>query len=167
MVLEGFLNNPLFKEEIIVEEFIEQVSTYFVAVPLWPFALLGLLGLIAVFVEIMNRKRRSMALDNFHYTIEKELSGMYPRPVNWPQNVSQYLCDRLPMMQKNFEVLRVFIPQKRLLSYNTAWNNYCDFCRNITDEECIPGNAASDRNEPDPKAVFHRLVSELLAQAKV
>lgn len=150
-----------------MEQFIEQISTYFATVPLWPFTLLGLLGIVALIVEIINRKRRSMALDNFHYTIETELSGMYPKPVNWPQNAGQYLCDRLPMMQQNFEVLRIFIPQKRLLSYNTAWNNYCDFCRSITDEKCTPGDTAADNNEPDPKEVFHKLVSELLAQAKV
>lgn len=146
-----------------MEQFIEQVSGYFETVPLWPFAMLSLLAMVALIVEILNRKRRAAALDNFHYTIEKELSGMYPEPTNWPENVDQYLCDRLPMMQQNFEVLRVFIPQKRLLSYNTAWNNYSEFCRSITDEKCA---AAAPDSADNPKAVFRKLVAELLAEAR-
>ena len=149
-----------------MEQFFEQVSGYFEAVPLWPFAIFSLLAIVALIVEVINRRRCAAALDNFHYTIETELSGMYPKPVNWPQNVNQYLCDRLPMMQQNFEVLRIFIPQKRLLSYNTAWNNYSDFCRSITDEQCAAAELP-DSNGPDPKATFHKLVTELLAEARV
>ncbi len=145
-------------------ENLDQIAGYFETVPLWPFVLFGLLGLVAVFVEILNRKRRANAIDNFRYTIETELADMYPQHKRWPQNINAYLCSRLPEMQHNFEVLRVFIPQDRLLEYNTDWNNFRDFCRTITDEQCAaagqPGQSAN--NEPDPKDVFHKLVSDLL-----
>lgn len=145
-------------------ENLDQIAGYFETVPLWPFILFGLLGLVAVFVEILNRKRRANAIDNFRYTIETELADMYPQHKRWPQNINAYLCSRLPEMQHNFEVLRVFIPQDRLLEYNTDWNNFRDFCRTITDEQCAaagqPGQSAN--NEPDPKDVFHKLVSDLL-----
>ncbi|SES96338.1 hypothetical protein SAMN05216326_10817 [Nitrosomonas marina] len=159
-----------------MEEYIDQISKYFETVPLWPFFLFGFVGLVAIAVEIVNRKRREEAIENFRNTIETELAPMYPKHIRWPENVNQYLCSRLPEMQHNFEVLRVFIPQKQLLSYNTAWNKYCDFCRNITDEICAASeqstNASSGTgngtsvDENDPKKVFHKLVSDLLEFSK-
>jgi len=161
-----------------LNEIIDQISGYFETMPLWPIALFGLLGLAAVFVEILNRKRRADAIDNFQYTIETELADMYPQHKRWPKNINTYLCSRLPGMQQNFEVLRVFLPQDRLLSYNTDWNNYCDFCRNITDEKIAAAEqpSASDQfavkkqstnQEPDPKEVFHKLVSDLLKHTHI
>lgn len=159
-----------------LNENITQISSYFETVPLWPFVLFGLLGLVAVFVEILNRKRRANAIENFRYTIETELEWLYPKHKGWPPNINTYLCSRLPEMQENFEVLRVFIPQDRLLSYNTDWNKFRDFCRTITDEQCAaaeppssPGNASPSSTaspEPDPKAVFHQLVENLLKHAQ-
>lgn len=156
-----------------MNENIDQIAGYFETVPLWPFVLFGLLGLVAVFVEILNRKRRANAIDNFRYTIETELAVLYPKHKGWPKNINRYLCSRLPEMQHNFEVLRVFIPQDRLLSYNTDWNNFLDFCHTITDEECAaaeqspPSDNNADtqkavHNEQDPKEVFHKLVENLL-----
>lgn len=161
-----------------MNEIIDQISGYFETVPLWPFVLFGLLGSVAVFVEILNRKRRADAVDNFRYMIETELADMYPRHKRWPKNINTYLCARLPEMQKNFEVLRVFLPQDRLLSYNTDWNNYCDFCRNITDEKIAAaerssvsdpseGTKQSTHKESDPKEVFHKLVTDLLKHTNI
>ncbi len=148
-----------------MSEYSDQIFGYFETVPLWPFILFGILGIIALSVEVLNRKRRADAIHNFRYTIESELAGMYPKPVNWPVNINTYLCDRLPEMQENFEILRIFIPQDRLLSYNTAWNNYCDFCYSITDEKCVAAEQSS--TEQNPKEVFHKLVSDLLEHTNI
>ncbi|MCC7091398.1 MAG: hypothetical protein IT524_05485 [Nitrosomonas sp.] len=157
-----------------MNENINQISSYFETVPVWPFVLFGLLGLVAVFVEILNRKRRASAIDNFRYTIETELAWLYPKHKGWPPNINTYLCSRLPEMQQNFEVLRVFIPQDQLLSYNTDWNKFRDFCRTISDEQCAAGQPSSASNandssttsaEPYPKVVFHQLVENLLKHA--
>lgn len=161
-----------------MDENINQITGYFETVPLWPFILFGFLALVAVFVEILNRKRRANAIDNFRYTIETELACLYPRHKGWPKNINTYLCSRLPEMQHNFEVLRVFIPQDNLLSYNTDWNNFCDFCRNITDEKCATAeqSSASDttgdikestHKEPDPKEVLHKLIADLLKHTHI
>lgn len=155
--------------ESAVSENISQIAGYFETVPMWPFVLFGILGLVAIFVEILNRKRRANAIDNFRYTIETELADLYPRHKGWPKNINIYLCSRLPEMQENFEVLRVFIPQDRLASYNEDWNNFRDFCRNITDEQCAgtePDQTDDTKTvvkkQPDPKETFHKLVSDLL-----
>ena len=60
--------------ESAVSENISQIAGYFETVPMWPFVLFGILGLVAIFVEILNRKRRANAIDNFRYTIETELA---------------------------------------------------------------------------------------------
>lgn len=153
-----------------MDVYIEQISKYFENVPLWPFYLFGLVGLFAVAVEIVNRKRRKDAIENFRYTIETELASMYPKHIRWPENINTYLCSRLPLMQHNFEVLRLFIRQDKLLEYNTAWKNYCDFCRNITDEKCAASEQqdaqGSTANSPNLKEEFHNLVAELLKYTK-
>ncbi len=151
-----------------MENYIEQISKYFEVVPLWPFLLLAIVGLVAVAVEIVNRKRREDAIENFRQTIETELISMYPKHIRWPENINQYLCSRLPEMQYNFEVLRLFIPQNQLREYNEAWNKYCDFCRGITDEMCTANNqsgqeASSANDSSNLEAIFHKLVSDLLA----
>ncbi len=112
-------------------------------------------------VDIVNRKRRAMAIENFRYTIETELADMYPQHKRWPANINHYLTARLPEMYQNFEVLRVFIPQKNLLQYNTDWNNFRDFCRTLTDEK-IAAAEQNTANEPDPKVVFNQLVANLM-----
>ncbi|PSJ18609.1 hypothetical protein [Nitrosomonas supralitoralis] len=155
------------------DENINQIVGYFETVPLWPFVLFGLLGVVAIMVDIINRKRRALAIDNFRYTIEKELADMYPVHKCWPKNINQYLTSRLPEMYHNFEVLRVFIPQDRLLSYNTDWNKFRDFCRNLTDEKIAAAEQSSTTTkqsvstELDPKIEFHQLLSNLLKHTHI
>lgn len=159
-----------------MEEYIDQISKYFENVPLWPFFLLGFVGFVALAIEAVNRKRREMAIKNFRDMFEMGLPGLYPEHTRWPENVNNYLCSRLPEMQENFEILRVFIPQKQLRDYNTAWNKYCDFCRNITDEMCT-SNAPSSTdsaemqkttdNKDDLVNEFHQIIADLLKYAKL
>lgn len=144
-----------------MNEYTDQISVYFETVPLWPFYLFGILGVGALAIDLVNRKRKEDALFNYRNTIETELSGMYPKPINWPKNVNQYLCARLPEMHDNFETLRGFLPQDLLGEYNMDWNKYRDFCIAITDEKCLAYDESTD-SEPDPKEVFHTLITNLL-----
>lgn len=144
-----------------MNEYTDQISVYFETVPLWPFLIFGMIGLVALGIEVVNRKRKADAIFNYRDTIETGLAGMYPKPINWPNNVDKRLRALLPEMQNNFETLRVFLPQKYLSEYNTDWNKYRDFCLTITDEKCNPTGEASD-NEPDQKTIFHTLVTNLL-----
>ncbi len=155
-----------------MEEYIEQISKYFTNVPLWPFFLLGFIGLVSLAIEAVNRKRREAAISNFRAMFEEDLPGLYPTITRWPENVNAYLCARLPEMQHHFEVLRVFIPQKQLREYNVAWNNYRDFCRGIDTEKSVdapdtPETQPPVRNDDALKQEFHRLINGLLAFAKV
>ena len=144
-----------------MNEYTDQISTYFETVPLWPFFILALFGLVSLSVEVVNRKRKADSIFNYRDTIEVEFSGMYPKLINWPKNINKYLCARLPEMHDNFETLRVFLPQDLLKEYNKDWNTYRDFCISITDEKCLAHDESPD-NEPDPKEVFRTLITNLL-----
>lgn len=150
-----------------MNESFEQIAVYFETVPLWPFLIFGFLGVVALMIDIVNRKRRTYAIENFRATIEEELADMYPVHKRWPKNINHYLTARLPEMHQNFEVLRVFIPQKNLPEYNADWNNFRDFCRSLTDEKIAAAEQSTisgqpPSNEPDPKEVFHKLIENLL-----
>lgn len=158
-----------------MEDYIDQISKYFINVPLWPFFLLGFVGLVSLVIEMVNRKRREAAMENFRAMFEEDLPGLYPTVTRWPENISSYLCSRLPEMQHHFEVLRVFIPQKQLRDYNMAWNKYCDFCRSMgserhaTDAQSSADSSAATpgaRNDDALKQEFHQLITDLLAFAK-
>lgn len=158
-----------------MEDYIDQISKYFINVPLWPFFLLGFVGLVSLVIEMVNRKRREAAMENFRAMFEEDLPGLYPTVTRWPENISSYLCSRLPEMQHHFEVLRVFIPQKQLRDYNMAWNKYCDFCRSMgserhaTDAQSSTDSSAATpaaRNDDALKQEFHQLITDLLAFAK-
>lgn len=160
-----------------MEEYITQISKYFENVPLWPFLLFGVIGIVALVVDLVNRKRREETIQSFRQTIETELASLYPKHIRWPKNVNHYLCSRLPEMHYNFEALKIFIPQDKLRDYNIAWNKYCDFCRSITDEKCaVSEQSANDSSgtdntsktkRPDPKEEFHKLISDLLSYTKL
>lgn len=157
-----------------MEEYIEQISVYFAEVPLWPFYLLAIIVLVSLAIEMVNRKRREDAIAGFREMFEIGLPNLYPKHIQWPENVNYYLCSRLPDMQQNFEVLRLFIPQKQLRDFNFAWNRYCDFCRNITDEMCSLSQPSSDTSDEN-KTVdnrdnlvkeFHQIITDLLEFAE-
>ncbi|MFZ1851657.1 MAG: hypothetical protein WAU15_05395 [Nitrosomonas sp.] len=152
-----------------MNENINQISAYLEMLPFWAIALFAFAIVGGIFIEIINRKRRSNAIENFRSTIETEFAALYPKHKVWPKNIQQFFAARMPEMYQNFEVLRLFIPQKRLLEYNTDWNNFRDFCRHITDEQCEANAYQSpkitDGQEvatEDPREVFHRLIDNLL-----
>ena len=148
-----------------MSEYLDQIAGYFESVPLWPFLIFGVIGIFSLGVGVVNRRRRLDAIENFRDILETELAGMYPRPINWPENANKYLCDRLPEMQENFATLRLFIPQEDLLRYNEDWNKFHDFCFEITDEKIAEADQ-SPGTEPHPKEVFCTLVSNLLQYTK-
>lgn len=144
--------------------FFDQLSLYFTEVPTWPFVLLGVVIIFALGVELINRRRRADAVDYYDTTFRTELAGLYPNPTNWPEDLALHLKASFPLMRDAFENLRGFIPQKQLYDYNLAWSNFYDFCRsNGAISENQAGETSPDSTEPDPKQVFHQLVTELLA----
>ena len=96
-----------------MNENITQISTYLEMVPSWAIALFTFAIVVGIFIEIINRKRRFYAIDNFRNTIETEFAALYPNHKVWPKNIQEFFAARMPEMHHDFEVLRLFIPQKR------------------------------------------------------
>ncbi|MEO8991591.1 MAG: hypothetical protein ABI284_02630 [Nitrosospira sp.] len=139
----------------------DQITAYFDQVPMWPLVLLGGAIVVAGIYELIYRKRRNEAAEEFRSAILHTLSGLYPEPVNWPRSIDIYLCARLPVMQEIIDDFRINIPQENIPIYNRDWENYCHFCQTeITDEKCIAVD--SDVQGPNPKDTFHVLVVKLL-----
>jgi hypothetical protein len=143
-----------------MDVFLNQISGYFTKVPGWPFVLIALAITCAGIVELYNRKRHASAANGFRLSIHSILSGLYPEPVSWPKDIGEYLCERLPAMQEVIEEFRYNVPQEHIPNYNKDWHSYCQFCDEITDDNC---NAADPNpGEVSKKQVFHTLVSNIL-----
>jgi hypothetical protein len=148
-----------------MNEWTDQIAGYFDRVPMWPLVLLGVGIVFAGIYELVSRKRRADAANEFRTDILSTLSGLYPEPTRWPKSIDTYLSARLPVMHEIIESFRPNVPQKDIPAYNNDWDNYYDFCRSeVTDDKCVEAEA-NPGNVPDPKKKFHTLVSNLLRYA--
>ena len=144
--------------------FFDQIAAYFTEVPAWPFVLMALALICAGLFEIYNRKRHASAVDRFRSSIYSILSGVYPDPIKWPDNMDVYLGERLPVMQDVVEGFRHYVRQEDIPSYNKDWHSFCDFCEEITGNNCNTEGVSS--NEASRKEIFHTLVSNILRHGK-
>jgi len=146
-----------------MNEWTDQIAGYFDRVPMWPLVLLGVGIVFAGIYELISRKRRADAADEFRTAILSTLSGLYPEPTRWPKSIDTYLLARLPVLHEIIESFRPNVPQKDIPAYNDDWDNYYDFCHAVTDDQCVEAEANSAL--PDPKKKFHTLISNLLRYA--
>lgn len=147
-----------------MNEYTDQISAYFTHVPMWPLALLALIIIIIIIYEVFSRRRRVDSTEHYRSTILEELSGLYPEPVFWPEDIEAHLYARLPTMRAAFEEFRQHVPQERLREYNRDWENYCRFFFTMVSDEQSPTievERIPDKDQ-DPKKTFHTLVSNLL-----
>ncbi|SCY26651.1 hypothetical protein [Nitrosospira sp. Nsp13] len=148
-----------------MNEYTDQISGYFNQVPMWPLVLLAVAIVISGIYELVHRKHRANAIDDFRSAILSTLSGLYPEPTNWPKSIDTYLCARLPVMQEIIDDFKPNVRQENLPAYNRDWDNYYQFCRTeVTDDKCMAAEL-NPGTEPDPKKQFHTLVSNLLRHA--
>jgi len=148
-----------------MNEFTDQISAYFSHVPMWPMLLLALIVVVIGVYEVVDRRRQVSASDNFRSTILKALSGLYPEPVNWPEDIEAHLFARLPAMREAFEDFRRHVPQENLRDYNKDWDNYCRFFYTVASADHHSVVEPASGKDQDPKKTFHTLVSNLLRHA--
>lgn len=152
-----------------MEKFIEQVSLYIHDAPVWPFTLLGFVLFVGVGVDLVNRRRRTGAVEYYDSVFHEELVGLYPAITRWPDDLATYMQPRLPVLRDAFEVLRNFIPQNQLHEYNATWNRFYQFVRSGGNEQ---GNSSegtaqditvdqTDQNQQ--QQAFQQMVADLLA----
>ena len=101
-----------------MNEYTDQIAQYFNKVPMWPLVLLAF-GIVVVGIyELIRRKRHAEAVDEFRSAVLSTLSGLYPKPTNWPRNIDTYLRARLPVMQEIIENFRPDVAQEDIKAYN-------------------------------------------------
>ncbi|SDY74236.1 hypothetical protein SAMN05421881_105820 [Nitrosomonas halophila] len=140
-----------------MENIIEQVTLYFQEVPDWPLTLLGFVIVVAVVVEIINRRRRGDAVEYYDSVFLEELIGLYPIATRWPDNFVAFMQPRLPIMRDAFDNLRGFIPQDQLRDYNIVWNKFYEFSRTGRLEE-------ADIHQESPEGTMTEEAQQLLLQ---
>ncbi len=152
-----------------MEKVIEQVSLYIHEAPVWPFTLLGLVLVIGVGVDVINRRRRNGAVEYYDSVFHEELLGLYPIVTRWPDDLAAYMQPRLPILRDAFEVLRNFIPQNQLREYNAAWNRFYQFSRsggngaeNLS-TGAIPDATVEQSDQLQQQQTFQKMVADLLA----
>ncbi|MBI5892852.1 MAG: hypothetical protein HZB79_04240 [Deltaproteobacteria bacterium] len=103
----------------------------------------------------------------FVETVHEILVGMYPEPINWPQNSWHVLHDKMPQMQVAIYKLRFHLNSKKVTSLDTAWVKYKDYCNKINDAE-IQARPFNQESTPsvDQKAIFKKHVDILLLFAE-
>lgn len=152
-----------------MEKVIEQVSLYIHEAPVWPFTLLGLVLVIGVGVDVINRRRRNGAVEYYDSVFHEELLGLYPIVTRWPDDLAAYMQPRLPILRDAFEVLRNFIPQNQLREYNAAWNRFYQFSRSGGNEAenlstgVIPDATVEQSGQLQQQQTFQKMVADLLA----
>lgn len=168
----GFYTPSYKKREEILEKFIEpsdQILFYIQDLPFWPIALLGLVLLVGVGVDLVNRRRREGAVEYFESAFREELAGLYPIVTRWPEDLAAYIQPRLPVLRDAFEALRNFIPQGQLREYNAAWNRFYQFSRTGGGSQVASSEDSAQEsvvNQPDlqqQQQAFQQIVSDLLA----
>ncbi len=148
-----------------MNEFTDQISAYLSHMPMWPLALLALIIIVIGTYEVVDRKRKISAAENFRSTILAALSGLYPEPAFWPEDIEAHLYAQLPAMREAFEDFRHHVPQEKLRDYNKDWENYCRFFYTIASDEKGPAAEPTPGRDPDQKRTFRALVSNLLRYA--
>jgi hypothetical protein len=77
--------------------------------------------------------RRANACIEFRNTFIKELTGLYPRPTNWPKGIGiePTLKAKFPALQAAVAMFRPFVPDADRERFDQAWRDY----RNDTKRE--------------------------------
>ena len=97
-----------------------------------------LVGLIASFIAlyIARLNSRRSACVKFRESILFALTGLYPHPVNWPQNIDAHLRHVFPALSSAVEEFSQHLPRHKRAAFAQAWFEYrCSTGREI-DQQC-------------------------------
>lgn len=108
------------------------------------------------------RSARRSAAKEFRTTFLDALTGLYPLPTNWPDDVNASMRKLFPVLQAAVAGFRPYVPLWRRRAFDKAWNNYrCDTGRAI-DMQNYHQYIAFESN-PNAKENLQRNVDRLLS----
>ena len=134
-------------------------------------ALLAALLTIIVALYIPYRNASRAAAANFRNLLLAKLSGLYPVPNNWPNNIDLYLKSIFPELQATVEQFKPYVAPWRRRAFERDWLAfYCSTGRDV-DKNCQVYHHYMDFTSPDQqipsgKQTFHKNVSRLLSYAR-
>ncbi|MGA8171115.1 MAG: hypothetical protein WB816_09865 [Methylocystis sp.] len=111
---------------------------------------------------------RRNASSKFRGSVLAALTGLYPHPVNWPDDIDPTLRNAFPTLQTAVEEFRPFVRWWQRRAYDRAWLRYrCATGRQVDIQCYLHYTNIQNLDEPKPptdaKITFHRNVSALLA----
>ena len=69
-------------------------------------------------------------------TFHRELADIYPTPVNWPNDIQNYLSSKFTALQAAVGEFRHYLPAEEWEAFDKAWfNYYCSTGREV-DKSC-------------------------------
>lgn len=112
-------------------------------------------------------KEFNQAAAKFRSAIITELTGLYPRFIEWDGNTIDSLNASLPKIQSAVEEFRHFIAPGDIKSFNKAWNNYYDTCKHTNKNGFSYSNIISEiENSKNVINNFKHNIDTILAFAK-
>jgi hypothetical protein len=134
-----------------------------------------IVGLVVVLVggvlthNLSRRRDRQTARRNaavkFRAAFLAALSGLYPLPTNWPEDINHFLRGVFPALQNAVAEFRPFLPMWRRWAFDRAWFKYrCGTGRKIDLQNYFHYMAFG--SNPNARENFRRNVDALLSFAK-
>jgi hypothetical protein len=131
-------------------------------------------GLVVVVVggvlthNLSRRRDRQTAKRNaatkFRAAFLTALSGLYPLPTNWPDDINRFLRGVFPTLQSAVAEFRPFVPFWRRRAFDRAWFKYrCGTGRQIDLQNYL--HYIEFGSNPNAKEIFRRNVAALLSFA--
>lgn len=94
--------------------------------------LLGVLIAHYLSLRLTNIIDRRNANRNLIATFYRELADIYPTPVNWPDDINDYLTSKFATLQAAIGEFRYHIPSQEWNEFDNAWfNYYCSSGREV------------------------------------
>jgi hypothetical protein len=120
-----------------------------------------LIGAILVVTGNHLLSRRRDGSVKFRDSIIERLDGLYPLPVDWPEDIDATLRKLFPEMQIAVAEFRPYVWHWRRRAFDRAWYRfYCD-----SDTECEFENYSHYVSGPQARAKFKHNVQHLLSFA--
>lgn len=138
------------------------------AADLW---LLGICGALIVILighllnNVSNQKNRfNEAAAKLRSVVITELNGLYPTPIDWPDNIAARLDRTLPAIQTAIAEFSHFLTDADCKSINATWDQYYKHCKQVipdafSDASIFYAEGKSKQAQEQFKAIIEHLLS--------
>lgn len=119
--------------------------------------------------RFIRKKKAVKAAEVFKEKILSELKGLYPVPRYIDKDAFQRFTSSIPVVQAAAAPFRKHVPRSSRKSFDTALDEYCKICRDISWEDCVAFKILPGERKPQdegPREIFRQKVNALLSFTK-